>query len=113
MTPSVPARHWVTYGTRGVSSGMKPVPAFHRVTLAIQLLVARDAPDVGGHVVLLGENLLRLDRLVQNRAAAEQLGARLRLLLCAGRTRYMPFRMPSRAPSGIGGISYCSFITVM
>ena len=30
----------------------------------------------------------------------------------AARKRYIPFRMPSRAPSGISGIAYCSFITV-
>jgi hypothetical protein len=31
------------------------------------------------------------------------------------RRRYIPFRMPSRTsgPCGIGGWSYCSFITVM
>ena len=29
------------------------------------------------------------------------------------RNLYIPFRMPSRTPSGIGSMSYCSFINVM
>jgi hypothetical protein len=30
----------------------------------------------------------------------------------AARNRYIPLRIPSRESFGIGGISYCSFITV-
>src|SRR5262249_54469218 len=53
------------------------VPAVGRLAVAIELLVAGHAPDVGGDVVLL-EQLLRRQHLVEDGAAAEKLRAQLR-----------------------------------
>ena len=55
---------------------MQHVPALAGVAVAVELDVARDAPDVGADVVLALEHLLRLDDFGQDRAAAEQLRAR-------------------------------------
>ncbi len=51
---------------------MQHVPALARVAVAVELLVAGHAPDVGRDVVLL-EHLLRRENLVQDRPAAKQL----------------------------------------
>ena len=74
-------RHCVTYGTRGCLAGMQHVPALGGEPVAIELVVAGHAPHVGRDVVLLLEDLLRLDHLAENGAAAEQLRLQLRLLL--------------------------------
>ena len=52
---------------------MQHVPALARVAFSIELGVARHAPDVGRHVVLGLENLLRLDCFGQDRPAPEEL----------------------------------------
>ena len=84
-----------------------------REPVAIELVVAGDAPHVGGDVVLLLEDLLRLQHLAENRAAAEQLRLQLRLLLLRRLQAVEALAGCRRcAPSGIGGIAYCSFITV-
>ena len=56
--------------------GMQPVPALHFQSVAPQFVVAGDAPDVGGNLILLRQDLLRAQSFVQNRAASEQLHLR-------------------------------------
>ena len=53
--------------------GMQAVPALGGDGLAAQLGVAGDAPDIGGDLVLFGENLLRAQDLVEDGAGAEEL----------------------------------------
>ena len=52
---------------------MEPVPAFRGKRVAAQLVVAGDAPHIGGDAVALRQDGLRADGFVQDRAAAEQL----------------------------------------
>src|SRR3984885_374582 len=54
---------------------MQKVPAFAVVGIAIKLLVTGYAPDIGGNAILLFKNLLRLQYLKHDRAAAQQLHA--------------------------------------
>ena len=66
------------YDMRGGSVGCS---MFHRSAACAsrrQLGVAGHAPHVARHLELLGQNLLRSQRLAQNRAAAEQLHAAAR-----------------------------------
>ena len=56
-------------------SRMQHVPALAVVGVAEDFLITGDGPDVGLYAEFFGEQRLRLDRLVQNRAAAEQLRA--------------------------------------
>src|SRR5581483_11628382 len=56
--------------------GMQTVPALDPQGIAAQFVVAGHAPDVGRHVVLFRQDLLRAERFVQDRAAAEKLQAR-------------------------------------
>src|SRR5206468_6653402 len=65
----------------GLLAGMEHVPALTVVRIAIQVLVAGDAPDVRRDAVLLFQHLLRLEQLIHYGPAAEQLNALLRVLL--------------------------------
>ena len=51
---------------------MQPVPALDCQSVAAQFVVAGDAPDVRADAVLFGQDLLRFQRFVQDRTAAEQ-----------------------------------------
>ena len=83
---------------------MEHVPRLRRYALASQFGEARAAPDVGRHVEVGREQVRARDHLPQDRAAAQQLHPRSALLrACPSRNRYIPFLMPSSAPSGIGG----------
>ena len=53
---------------------MEPVPAVDGQGVAAQLAVTGDTPDVRGDLVALLEDLLGVQRLVEDGAAAEQLG---------------------------------------
>src|SRR5580698_1113675 len=53
---------------------MQHIPALTVVGLAVQPFVAGHAPDIGSHAVLFFQNLLGLEHLVHNGAAAEKLG---------------------------------------
>ena len=95
----------VTYGTFGRLGRVQHVPALGAEAVAIQLGVAGDAPHVGGDVVLLAEDLLRLEHLAEDRAAAEQLRLQLRLLGCSAALQLVqPAQDAVLAPSGIGGM---------
>ena len=103
----------VTYGTRGFSAGCSMFHRSHGMRLAIELVVARDAPDVGADAVLRSSTLLRLHDLV---AESRRCRTAARAAFAFGVRRraeaVQPLQDAVRAPSGIGGIAYCSFITV-
>src|SRR5579872_2469617 len=52
---------------------METVPALNSERLAAKLVVAGDAPHVGGDAVLLAEDLLGPEDLVEDGTAAEEL----------------------------------------
>ena len=54
---------------------MQTVPAFCFDGIGVEAFVAGDAPDIGGNAIILFENFLRLERFVEDRAAAENLRA--------------------------------------
>ena len=67
--------------------GMEPVPAVGLERLVAQQLVRRRAPDLGRDAAL-GEQLLRAQRLLHDRAAGQERGAHEAL----GRRRRPPAR---------------------
>ncbi len=81
---------------------MQQIPALGGVAVAVELLIAGDAPDVGSHVVLTGEDLLGLERLVQDGAAAEQVRARLPRLRLGRAEPVHPFQDALTDPLGHG-----------
>ena len=92
------------YARRGVSSGVEHVPALDRDPVAAKLGKRDHAPHVGDHVEVVGEEVRGGDHLAQDRPRAEQLDARLlRARLSPSCSRYMPRRIPSCRPLGIGG----------
>src|SRR4051794_4133610 len=52
---------------------VQPIPTVNLQRFTPEFVVTGHAPDVRRDIVFLGENLLRLDRLGEDRSAAEQL----------------------------------------
>ena len=100
--PFAPSSACRMYGCCRGSAGMQPVPALDAQRLAAQFVVAGHAPDIGRHLVLLRQDLLRPQRLVQDRAAAEQLHRGLALLGRLGTVDALEDAF-CRRPRGIGG----------
>ena len=60
-----------------LGGGVQAVEALGVEAVAAELVVAGDGPDVGGDVVLFGEDRLGFDGLVEDGAGAEELGLAL------------------------------------
>jgi hypothetical protein len=54
---------------------MQPVPALDVEGVVAELLEAGGAPDVGRHVELVGQHLLRVERLEEDRSRGHDLHA--------------------------------------
>lgn len=62
-------------GDARLFAGMEDIPALGVETVVVKLLIAGDAPDIGGDAVIFFENLLRVKGFEEDCSAAEKLGA--------------------------------------
>jgi len=63
---------------------METIPALNFDAIGVEILVAGDAPDIGGDAEFLVENFLGAENFVENGAAAEELRAELGFALACG-----------------------------